>query len=173
VVGTPVTVRAAQVAPWHPGRCAELVTQSADGSGEVVGHAGELHPRVVAEWELPARTCALELDLDRLVAAAPTGSVTVPPVSAYPPADRDVALVVAADVPAGDVEAALRRGAGPLVESVTLFDVYDRIGPGERSLAFRLRWRASDRTLTAEEVNEVRDAAVAAAAASTGARLRG
>lgn len=176
VVGAPLSVRAAQVAPWHPGRCAELVVPVGEDPGSaqtevVVGHAGELHPRVVSTWELPARTCALELNVDALLAAAQT-AVEVPPVSPYPPADRDVALVIASDVPAGTVTAALRAGAGPLLESVGLFDVYDQIGPGERSLAFRLRWRAPDRTLTAEEVNGFRDAAVAAAAERTGARLR-
>jgi phenylalanyl-tRNA synthetase beta chain len=75
-------------------------------------------------------------------------------------------------MPAGQVDTALRAGAGPLLESVRLFDVYDRIGPGERSLAFRLRWRAADRTLTADEVNGFRDAAVATAAERCGARLR-
>jgi phenylalanyl-tRNA synthetase beta chain len=170
VAGVPMALRAAQVAPWHPGRCAELVVEGRDGA-TVVGHAGELHPRVVGEYDLPARACAFELDLDALLAAV-GGAVEVPPVSPYPPADRDVALVVAEEVPAGTVTAALRAGAGPLLESVTLFDVYDRIGPGERSLAFRLRWRAPDRTLTAEEVNGARDAAVAAATERTGARLR-
>ncbi len=181
VAGVSLRVRAAQVAPWHPGRCAELVVGGdggdagggeAVGGETVVGHAGELHPRVVTDWELPPRACAFELDLDALVGAA-GGTVEVPPVSPYPPADRDVALVVPRQVPAGDVTAALRSGAGPLLESAALFDVYDRMGPDERSLAFRLRWRAPDRTLTAEEVNGLRDAAVTAAAERTGARLRG
>ncbi|HSP36619.1 MAG TPA: phenylalanine--tRNA ligase subunit beta [Frankiaceae bacterium] len=171
VVGTRLTVRSAQTAPWHPGRCAELVATGSDGSERVIGHAGELHPRVVSEWELPPRAVAMELDLDQMLARIDT-AVEVPPVSPYPPADRDVALVVAAEMPAGQVIAALRDGAGPLLESTRLFDVYDRIGPGERSLAFRLRWRAADRTLTAEEVNELRDTAVRAAAERTGARLR-
>jgi phenylalanyl-tRNA synthetase beta chain len=170
-IGVPLAVRAAQVAPWHPGRCAALVVIGDEGE-RVIGHAGELHPRVLAAWELPARACAMELDLDALLDAV-TPLIEVPSISPYPPADRDVALVVGSDVPAAEIGDALREGAGPLLESVQLFDVYDRIGPGERSLAFRLRWRAPDRTLTAEEVNELRDAAVAVAGARTGARLRG
>jgi phenylalanyl-tRNA synthetase beta chain len=169
-VGAALEVAPAAVAPWHPGRCAELRLHT-PGTVEVIGHAGELHPRVVAAWELPERTCALELDLDRLTAAVGP-AVEVPPVSPYPAADRDVALVVAADVGASRVDAALRAGAGPLLESVALFDVYDQIGPGERSLAYRLRWRAPDRTLTAEQVNELRDASVGVAARQVGARLR-
>ncbi len=92
-----------------------------------------------------------------------------------PVATQDVALLVDAGVPEANVEAALREGAGPLLESVRLFDVYsgDRIGAGKKSLAFALRFRADDRTLTAEEASAARDSAVALAAQRTGAVLRG
>ena len=161
-----LTVTAAEAAPWHPGRCAALSV-----GGKIIGHAGELHPRVIAAFELPARTCAMELDLDALVAAA-GGPVSAPVISAFPAAERDVALVVAAGVPAADVESAVRDGAGELLESLTLFDVFP-LPDGRRSLAFRLVLRAADRTLTAEEANSARDAAVARAAERTGAQLRG
>jgi phenylalanyl-tRNA synthetase beta chain len=155
--------------PWHPGRCAALLV-----SGEVVGHAGELHPRTVTALALPDRTCAMELSLDRLLAAVPD-VVRVPAVSTFPPATLDVALVVAADVPAEDVAAALRDGAGPLLESLRLFDVYtgEQVGAGHKSLAYALRLRAPDRTLTVEEAVAVRDAAVTVASERTGAVLRG
>jgi phenylalanyl-tRNA synthetase beta chain len=96
------------------------------------------------------------------------------PISTYPVATQDVALVVADSVPAGEVAAALRDGAGELLESIRLFDVYtgSQIGPGRRSLAFALRFRATDRTLTVEETTAARDAAVAEAARRTGAELR-
>ncbi|HMA47655.1 MAG TPA: phenylalanine--tRNA ligase subunit beta [Frankiaceae bacterium] len=154
--------------PWHPGRCAALRV-----AGAVVGYAGELHPRVVAAFDLPARACAMELDLDALVAAADP-PVSAPRLSAYPPADRDVALVVDVTVPEVEVEEALRGGAGELLESLRLFDVYDspQLGQGRRSLAFGLRFRAPDRTLTAEEANAARDAAIAAARRRTGATPR-
>jgi phenylalanyl-tRNA synthetase beta chain len=89
-------------------------------------------------------------------------------------AKEDVALVVAADVPAAAVEAALRAGAGELLESVRLFDVYtgEQVGEGKKSLAFALRFRAPDRTLTEAETSAVRDAAVARAAETTGAVQR-
>jgi phenylalanyl-tRNA synthetase beta chain len=165
--GVELTVRAGEQAPWHPGRCAELLV------GErVVGHAGELHPRVCAALELPARTCVMELDLDALPPAeVPVG----PSVSSFPPVLLDLALVVRDDVPAAEVDAALRDGAGELLESLRLFDVYT--GPpvpaGFRSLAYALTLRAPDRTLTSEEATAVRDAAVAEAARRTGAELRG
>ena len=105
-VGLDLDRRAAEEAPWHPGRCAALVLPGID---VVVGHAGELHPRVVAAFGLPARTCALELDLDVLIAGAPeVGEVL--PLSSHPVAKEDVALVVDAQVAAADVAAALRAG---------------------------------------------------------------
>ena len=168
-VGTSLTVIAAEAAPWHPGRCAALLV-----GGDVIGHAGELHPRVIEALELPERACALELALAPVLAAAPEVAVA-PHVSSYPPATLDVALVVDAAVPAAAVDAALRDGAGSLLEELRLFDVYtgDPIPAGKRSLAFSLRLRAPDRTLTVEEAVAVRDAAVAAAARRCGAVLRG
>jgi phenylalanyl-tRNA synthetase beta chain len=96
-------------------------------------------------------------------------------LSTYPPALIDVALVVDAAVPAASVEAALVAGAGELLESVRLFDVYEsgQLGAGLRSLAYKLTFRAPDRTLTVEEAVAARDAAVASATAQTGAVLRG
>ncbi|WP_322751897.1 MULTISPECIES: phenylalanine--tRNA ligase subunit beta, partial [unclassified Frankia] len=98
--GLDVTVAADTVMPWHPGRCARLTAAdpAAVGSaaGRIIGYAGELHPRVIAAYGLPARTCAMELDLDALVEiASRRPPVTAPVVSTYPPADRDIALVVA------------------------------------------------------------------------------
>ncbi len=156
-------------APWHPGRCARITL--ADGT--LVGHAGELHPKVLAALDLPARTVAAEFDVDVLVAAS-AEPVQAHPFSTFPPAMTDIALLVESHVPAADVEAALRQGAGEALESVSLFDVYEgeRIEAGHRSLAYRLTFRAADRTLTTEEVNAFRDAAVAAAAAATGAVQR-
>jgi phenylalanyl-tRNA synthetase beta chain len=136
--------------------------------------AGELHPRVVAALGLPPRTCAMELDL-RTVLAAAGGIAPAPRVSPYPPASLDVALVVDATVPAATVESALREGAGDLLESVRLFDVYSgpQVGQGRRSLAYTLVFRAPDRTLTAAETTALRDSAVAAAVRTAGAVCEG
>jgi phenylalanyl-tRNA synthetase beta chain len=160
-------------APWHPGRCAALHVV-ADGERTLVGHAGELHPRVVKALGLPPRSCAMEMDLDGLRRAA-AGPLTAPGVSTFPVATQDVALVVDASVPAADVAEALRSGAGELLESLRLFDVFtgEQIGEGRKSLAYALRFRAADRTLTAEDASAAREAAVAAATARTGATLRG
>ncbi|KWX10999.1 phenylalanyl-tRNA synthetase subunit beta, partial [Carbonactinospora thermoautotrophica] len=168
-VGVELKVEQAQRAPWHPGRCAALLLDD-----EVVGYAGELHPRALARLHLPARVCAMELDLDALIRVS-DGLVPAPRISTYPVATQDVALIVDKSVPAAEVEAALRDGAGELLEAIRLFDVYEgeQIGEGKKSLAYTLRFRAPDRTLTAEEVTEIRNAAAAEAARRTGATLRG
>ncbi|WP_034269701.1 phenylalanine--tRNA ligase subunit beta [Actinospica robiniae] len=167
--GAELTVDQAQYEPWHPGRCAVLSIDE-----RIVGYAGELHPKALEALGLPPRTCAMELNLDALV---PADDVPVSPeqVSAFPPATVDVALVVSREVPAADVESALVAGAGPLLEAIRLFDVYegDRVEEGSKSLAFSLRLRASDRTLKADEVAAVREAAVASATRHSGAVLRG
>ncbi len=168
-VGLPLTVEAADRAPWHPGRCARLAL--ADGT--VVGYAGELHPKVVAALDLAPRSVAGELDVDAIVAAS-GAPVEAKPLSTFPVAHTDVALVVAEAVPAAAVEAALQAGAGPSLEALALFDIYrgEQVGPGHKSLAYRLSFRAPDRTLTTDEVSALRDQAVARAAAETGAIQR-
>jgi phenylalanyl-tRNA synthetase beta chain len=162
-----VSVRAVAYPPWHPGRCAEVMVD-----GMAVGHAGELHPAVCEALELPRRSCAMEINLD----AVPLPDVVpAPRVSTYPPALIDVALTVDRAVPAAEVHRALVDGAGALLESVRLFDVYtgDQVGPGRKSLAYKLTFRAPDRTLTVEEAVAARDGAVAQAAGRVGAELRG
>jgi phenylalanyl-tRNA synthetase beta chain len=114
----------------------------------------------------------MELDLDAFAVPDPPNT---PTISSFPPVLLDVALVVATDVPAADVLASVRSGAGDLLESVRLFDTYaddQRLGPGRKSLAFALRLRALDRTLTIEQALVVRDAAIARAAVDCGATLR-
>lgn len=167
-VGLSLTPAAAEYLPWHPGRCARFSV------GDVVlGYAGELHPAVCTATGVPPRTAAFELDLDALIAAAPDrGSISM--LSTHPIAKEDVALIVAEDVPAADVAAALREGAGDLLESLTLFDVYEgqQVGAGKKSLAFGMRFRAPDRTLKDAEAAAARDAAVAVAVARFGAVQR-
>ena len=122
--GAELIVRTGQYGPWHPGRCAELAI-AADGGERVIGHAGELHPRVLKALGLPARTGAMELDLDALEQVG-DGTPQAPSISTFPVATQDVALVVDKPVPAAEVEAALREGAGELLEAIRLFDVYDQ-----------------------------------------------
>ncbi|THJ64919.1 phenylalanine--tRNA ligase subunit beta [Arthrobacter echini] len=169
VTGVDVVVRQGAHQAFHPGRTAEFALRS----GEVLGHAGELHPKVSAAHDLPARTVAFEIDVDRLFDAA-ADIIVARSLSTYPTATQDVALVVDSAVVARDVLETLREGAGELLEDVSLFDVYTGPGipDGSTSLAFALRFRAPDRTLTAEEASAARDAAVALAGERFGAVQR-
>ncbi|MGB7448991.1 MAG: phenylalanine--tRNA ligase subunit beta [Ornithinimicrobium sp.] len=176
--------------PWHPGRCvrlevpahtetgtqavAEVVTEGGTAASAVVlGWAGELHPKVIAALGLPERTVAAEVDLDAL-AALSTEWVQARALSVHPPAVSDVALSLPRTVPNIAIEDSLRQGAGPLLESIALFDVYvgEQVAAQEKSLAFRLVFRAPDRTLRTDEVNEARDAAIRRAGDDHGARQR-
>ena len=158
------TVARSDLAPWHPGRCAELIV-----NGKAVAHAGELHPRIIAAHGLPERSVAFAVALSAL----PDSTLVRPTtVGTMPAALQDVALIVESTVSAADIEGALREGAGELLESITLFDRYDKIGDGKISLAFTLVFRAQDRTLTGEEVSAMREAATAVAAAKFGAVVR-
>jgi phenylalanyl-tRNA synthetase beta chain len=171
-VGVALTCRNGSQAPWHPGRCAELGVMT-DGVFVAIGWAGEIHPTVVDNWGLPTGTCAMELNLDLLMSLAP-GVPQITALSKYPATKQDVALKVDESVPSGDVLDALRTGAGELLESISLFDVFtgSQIGEGKKSLAFNLMFRAMDRTLTEDEASAARDKAVAEATARTGAVMR-
>jgi phenylalanyl-tRNA synthetase beta chain len=158
------TIARSDISPWHPGRCAELLVD-----GKVVAHAGELHPRVVAAYGLPARSCAFIVNLSAL---PDSEIVRASVLGTMPVAVQDIALIVDASVPAADVEAALRSGAGELLESIELFDRYDQIGEGKVSLAFTMTFRAPDRTLTSSEVSVMREGAAQAASVKTGAIVR-
>lgn len=172
-VGAQIEVRQIEHAPFHPGRAGELRVLTADGESTVIGHAGELHPAVVKEFDLPARTSAFELDLEALIAAAPA-VVPAAPVPTYPVAKEDFAFVVDQDVPASAVEAAIVVGIGDLAESVHLFDVFTgaQIGEGKKSLAFAVRLRSVEGTLTAEQIGQARSRCIAAVASAVGGVLR-
>lgn len=164
--GVEVQLTSAERRPWHPGRCARI---SVDGT--TVGFAGELHPAVLERAGLPKRLCAVEIDLD---AVPIVEQLPAPQVSPFPAVLQDVAVVVDDTVAAADVQAALRDGAGELLEAIDLFDVFtgEQVGTGSKSLTFALRFRAADRTLTEDEANEAKLAAVAHAGAQVGARMR-
>jgi phenylalanyl-tRNA synthetase beta chain len=153
----------------HPARTAVA------WAGDVkLGVVGEVDPAVVERHGLTGRVGWLELDLRRLH-AAPRRSQELRPVSRYPSSDIDLAFVVPGDVPAGDVETTLVAAAGELLEDLRLFDVYRGPGivQGSRSLAYRLRFCALDRTLTDAEVGEIRARCIAAVESAHGAQLRG
>ena len=179
-VAVEVAAPAQPYAPWHPGRVAEVRLPGTRRGrnvlpGALVGHAGELHPRVARGLGLPERSCAVEIDLEPLLEAVEAaGVLQVRAVSTFPAGKEDIALVVDEAVTAAAVEAVIREAAGELAEEVRLFDIFrgPQLGEGRKSLAFSLRLRATDRTLTAEELAGVRRRVVKRAAKRLGAELR-
>lgn len=164
--GVEIEVENADVKPWHPGRCAAIKV-----GGKVVGYAGELHPQILKAMGLPARTCAMELDITALPF---TENLPAPVLSSFPSLHQDIALVVDEDVPAETVRRTLEEGAGELLESVELFDIFrgEKLGESKKSLAFKMFFRAAERTLTDEEVNTHRLAAAELASERLGAEMR-
>ncbi|GMA37232.1 hypothetical protein [Demequina litorisediminis] len=156
--------------PWHPGRAATYWLDS----GEFVGHAGELHPKVCETLGLPARSVAFEVLLDPLIAASEGVIAVATPVSQQVLAKEDFAFVVASDVAAGDLAGVVKHAGGDLVEDATVFDVFtgEQIGEGKKSVAINVRLRAADHTLSADEVLAVREAIIAAASEKFEAVLR-
>lgn len=169
VSGVDVSVEAERGAPWHPGRAAKFTL----ADGQVLGYAGELHPKVIENLGLPARTVAFEIDLDALLAQDDLRTWDGA-LSTYPVSRQDVALVVDEDLPAQTLEATLVEGAGADLEGIEIFDLYtgDQLPEGKKSLAFRLTFRAPDRTLKADEASAMREAATALATERHGAVVR-
>ena len=149
----------------HPTRSARIAH---------VGWVGEVDPGVLEAWGIEGRVGWIELDLDAFLSSKPEYR-EARPISRFPSSDIDLAFAVPDSVAASDVEAAVRGAAGDLLESIALFDVYrdaDRLGPDTRSLAYRLRFQAHDRTLTDADVAEARTRVIAAVESALGATLR-
>ncbi|MCU1559511.1 phenylalanine--tRNA ligase subunit beta [Mycetocola sp.] len=152
----------------HPGRTAEL--RIGDRS---IGFAGELLPRLALDSDLPRVVAVVELDLDALLESTDV-PFTAGVIGTLPAATQDLSLVVSVDAPAAAVGAAVREGAGSLLEDIRLVDDYRGPGlaDGTKSLTFALRFRAPDRTLTAAEASEAKLAGSALAAERFGAHIR-
>jgi phenylalanyl-tRNA synthetase beta chain len=161
-------LEAATLDGFHPGRAARVVID-----GQPIGAIGEVATAVVAALDAVGPVVACELDFDALVAAVRADRFQYG-VSRYPASNIDLAFVLDEVVPAGAVVDTLRNSGGDLLETVRVFDVFraDALGPGRVSLAFALRFRASDRTLTDEEVAAARRRCIDAVVAGHGAELR-
>jgi phenylalanyl-tRNA synthetase beta chain len=166
--GVDITVSQGAHQAMHPGRAAALHV------GDVlVGYAGELHPQVAEAANLPRVVAVAELDLDRIIALGDAVPEAVG-VRTLPAATQDLSLLVPETVAAGAVLETVRDGAGSLLEQIRLVDDYRGTGvpTGSKSLTFALRFRASDRTLTAAEASDAKLAGAAAAAERFGASIR-
>ncbi len=153
----------------HPGKSAVV----RDAQQTEIGWLGEVHPLVAQAYDLRGPAVAAELDICRLLGASQE-VVTFRDLLAYPVVEQDLALVVPSDIPAAALVDSLRRAGGDLLETVTVFDLYEgaQVEPGKKSLALRLSFRASDRTLSEAEVNRLRERMIRKVATDVGAELR-
>jgi len=168
VAGVALRVTAGEHPLLHPGRTAALWV-----GDTAVGVAAEVLPSIAIEHDLPRRVAVVELDLDALIALGGE-EIEASAIAGFPAATQDLSVVVADDVPAGEVLEAVVEGAGSLLESAWLVDDYRGAGvePGSKSITLGLRFRADDRTLTAAEATEAKLAGLALAAERCGAALR-
>ena len=134
---------------FHPGRCAVL-----SKDGEEFGIIGEVHPLVCANYGINTRVYVGKLKLRKLFAMMDTQRSYVP-MPKFPASTRDLALLCDDALPVMTMEKAIKAAAGKILEKIELFDVYkgSQIAQGKKSVAFNISMRASDRTLTDEEVN--------------------
>jgi len=166
-----ISYRASERVGLHPGRTAEIVLADA-GESRVIGVLGQLHPALQKQKDL-SDTYVLEVELAPLVDRA-NFAIAYKSLPLFPASGRDLAFVVSADVPVGEMTASIKRTAGELLESVSVFDIYtgEKLGAGKKSVAFALQYRHSERTLTDEEVAELQAKIVAVLEQSFAAELR-
>lgn len=153
----------------HPGKSAVV----RDAEQRKVGWLGEVHPLVAQAYDLRGPAVAAELDIARVLGAS-QDVVTFRDLLAYPVVEQDLALVVPSEIAAAAVVDSLRRAGGELLETVTVFDLYEgaQVAAGKKSLALRLSFRAPDRTLSEAEVNRLRERMIREVATDVGAELR-
>jgi phenylalanyl-tRNA synthetase beta chain len=155
---------------FHPGRVAMLRM-----GGRDLGVVGELHPAVLAEWDIPAkRVAAWDLDVDALIESVPERHM-YDQISPYVPVRQDMAFVVPADMAASRLAGAIKRAGGASVLDVTLFDIYtgQQVGEGQKSMAFAVTFNSTEKLLTEEDVARVRQRIARTLERELGAKLRG
>ncbi|MDD3268478.1 MAG: phenylalanine--tRNA ligase subunit beta [Syntrophomonadaceae bacterium] len=139
-----------QEASYHPGRTARLICQ-----GQELGIIGEVHPLVLQNYDIKTRTCTFELDLDELFKQM-VGKKMMESITKYPAVERDIALLMAADVTASRVLEVIKASGQELLQDLVVFDIYagEQVPPGYKSMALKLTFQSAERTLTDAEINE-------------------
>ena len=152
----------------HPGKSADILV-----GGEKAGYVGEVHPLVLAAYDIEMPAVAFEVTLEA-IASSSTGTVLFEDLITYPASYQDLAVVVDEKVAVGDILLAARQAGTPLLRGAEVFDTYvgDQIAVGRKSIALRLEFRSRDHTLTDDEVNAVREQIVSALATKLKAELR-
>jgi phenylalanyl-tRNA synthetase beta chain len=165
----PMNVEPVEHPTFHPGKCARVLVGE-----QQVGVFGEVHPLVHEHYDFsPFPVIAAEINMDLLISLIPE-RYAVEPVPAYPPALEDLAIVVDDEIPAERVAGVIRQAGGRMVTHITLFDVYrsEQIGKGKKSLAYSLTYQSAEKTLTDNDVAQIRQRIIRKLDQELGARLR-
>lgn len=157
---------------YHPGRCARIVSEK-NGDSLEIGIMGELHPDVAENYELDNRVCCCEMFLDTIMLIAGTEK-HYQPLPKFPAITRDIAVVVAEDVQAGELKSTICENADEKLKEVKIFDIYrgKQIDEGKKSVAFSLKYQNTEKTLTDEEVNPIHEGILEALSSKYDANLR-
>lgn len=141
---------------FHPGRCAKI-----SAGGKTLGIIGEIHPAVSRKYGIETPVYIAELDFENVFLNIKS-ELKFKELPKYPAVTRDIAMLVDKAVPVADIEAVIEKASGKMLETLTLFDVYEgaQIPDGKKSVAYSAVYRASDRSLTGEEVQTVFDKVV-------------
>jgi phenylalanyl-tRNA synthetase beta chain len=169
---TTIRISPSDVDYLQPGRAAQLIARTTSGD-VVIGHFGELHPLARERFAMPAvRVAVAEFALDTLIELANVPRYTS--ISRYPASSQDLALVAPVTVSAETIAASIRKYAGAALSNIELFDVYTgaNLGEGMRSLAYRLTFRSSERTLGDDEITKLRAKIIRGVEHETGAKMR-
>lgn len=165
----PIEYRLDVVTPFlHPGRSAKLIVQD-----RVIGVMGELHPNTMKRYDLKHRVAIVQLDMETIYSIHDT-TVKFESLNKYPEVERDLAILVDESIYVQQIEDLIRKHGTDLLSEVRLFDVYagDQIEKGKKSVAYALKYRSHDRTLTDQEVNAVQDSILATLESQLNAQLR-
>lgn len=153
---------------YHPGRCANLKV-----GNDIIATFGEANPLLTKNYDITQRVLLAEINVDKVTVYARKNK-KYSPITKYPVLERDIAMVIDESIEVGEIEKIIQKKAKKLLEEAKLFDVYrsEKLGENKKSVAYSLKFRLPDRTLTDEEVNGVMKEIVAELERSIGAELR-
>ncbi len=157
----------AEVSAFHPGRCAVIKVD-----GKQIGIIGELHPKVMENYGIEARTYIGKINIPELMELS-CDTKTYKPLPKFPASTRDLSVVCDEELPAAELEKAIKKAVGGILESVTLFDVYrgEQIEAGKKSVSYSISMRSLEGTLTDDQADKAMEKAIKELAA-IGAELR-
>ncbi|MGI6412296.1 MAG: phenylalanine--tRNA ligase subunit beta [Syntrophomonadaceae bacterium] len=167
-LGIDVVFKAGRKPAYHPGRTAFIYSRE-----KIIGIIGEIHPRVLENYNIKKRVSAFELDLETLFELW-NQNKTVEGVIKYPPVDRDIALLLKEEIPASEVINTITEADTGLLQRVIIYDVFvgEQVPKGYKSMTFKLTFQSKERTLTDEDINSNIDRILLELKNKLGAALR-